>query len=342
MINSLSIATALFLVTAVVTAQDRQQIRIVGSPSLLQATETVSRLFAANWNFPYPTLEANGTGEGFSRFCEGVGYQYPDFNAASRRITEAEFKRCRKNGVSAITEIEFARDAVVLVSAGDSKVVNFTVAQLFAALAKEVEHEGGVVENTTNRWSEIDAALPDTEIHFIGPPPQSALAFGFFEQIMAAGCSVSASSDGLDEGRRHQLCRSVRGDDIFREGPKNPATTLKLIRDDPSAVGVMHFSFYEQYSDSLTAHQIDGVAPTAEAISSGRYPLIQPVYLYVKSRHVPSVPGMQQLLYEFTSERTVSPNGSLSSTGLVPLDDIGRNRARDRALSLQPLSLKTE
>jgi phosphate transport system substrate-binding protein len=54
---------------------------------------------------------------------------------------------------------------------------------------------------------------------------------------------------------------------------------------------------------------------------------------------VPSISGLQQLIYEFTSERAMSPNGYLADTGLVPLDDRGRNRARDHAISLQPLSL---
>jgi hypothetical protein len=46
------------------------------------------------------------------------------------------------------------------------------------------------------------------------------------------------------------------------------------------------------------------------------------------------VPGLQQLVYELTSERSLSPEGYLAEDGLVPLDEQGRNRARDRALAL--------
>jgi len=43
-----------------------------------------------------------------------------------------------------------------------------------------------------------------------------------------------------------------------------------------------------------------------------------------------------------TSERAISPAGYLAENddaGFVPLNDMGRNRARDMALSLMPLDL---
>ena len=58
--------------------------------------------------------------------------------------------------------------------------------------------------------------------------------------------------------------------------------------------------------------------------------------------HAHALPGLQGFLYEFTSERAISPDGYLvtNEVGFVPLDDIGRNRARDMALSLRPLALE--
>jgi phosphate transport system substrate-binding protein len=62
------------------------------------------------------------------------------------------------------------------------------------------------------------------------------------------------------------------------------------------------------------------------------------MYVYVKNRHIAEIPGLQELLYELTAEHTISPDGYLVSRGLVPLDDRGRNQARDMAISLQPVS----
>ena len=321
-------------------AAEREQISIVGSPSVLHATETITRHFTANWNHPAPTLEITGAGAGFGRFCAGVGREHPDIKTASRRITEAELATCGKNGVSAITEIEFARDALVLVSNVDSESLDLTVSDLYSALAREVEVNGKIVSNATKRWQEIDPSLPANEIRFIGPSAHSALMFTFLEKVMAAGCPQSPAVKALGEERRYRLCRDVRGADAFREASRtNPAHVLNSLKREPAAIGVMQFTLYEANADTLTVHRINGVAPTTENISTGRYPLVQPVYLYVKNRHVGSIPGLQRLIYEFASERAISDDGYLTTgTGLVPLDDIGRNRARDNAISLQPLS----
>jgi phosphate transport system substrate-binding protein len=342
MIKSLQLAIALLAFNAAGIAAERDQIRIVGSPSLLPATETVTRHFTANWPYPAPTLEITGTGVGFGRFCDGVGHEYADINAASRRITEAEFSVCNKNGVSDITEIEFARDALVLVSAKASPPLDLAVADLHSALSKEVEKHGELVPNETKHWQDVDSSLPRSEIRFIGPSSRSTLMFVFLEQIMAAGCPDSSTFRSLGKEQRYKSCRSVRGADAYQEGPKNPAHILDLLREQLTAVAVVRYSYFAQHLDSLTAHRMNGVAPTADTIGTGRYPFVTPLYLYVKNRHAHSIPGLQQLLYEFTSERAISPDGYLTMTGVVPLDDIGRNRARDNAFSMQPLSLQIE
>jgi phosphate transport system substrate-binding protein len=53
---------------------------------------------------------------------------------------------------------------------------------------------------------------------------------------------------------------------------------------------------------------------------------------------VESIKGLQYFLYAFTSERAISPDGYLAEKGFLPLDDRGRNRARDIALSLQTMA----
>ena len=88
----------------------------------------------------------------------------------------------------------------------------------------------------------------------------------------------------------------------------------------------------------LTVNTVEGIEPTAETISAGKYSLVRPMYIYVKNQHIPSVAGLQKLLYEFISEQAIGPEGYLDAQGLVPQDDIGRNRARDMALSLKPVA----
>jgi hypothetical protein len=51
--------------------------------------------------------------------------------------------------------------------------------------------------------------------------------------------------------------------------------------------------------------------------------------------------GLQDFLYELTNDHTIGPIGYLATEndlGFVPLDDRGRNHARDMALSLAPMT----
>jgi phosphate transport system substrate-binding protein len=102
----------------------------------------------------------------------------------------------------------------------------------------------------------------------------------------------------------------------------------------------MSLSRLHQYQDVVAANPIDGVAPTHENISMNRYPFSRPLYFYVKTKHVSAVKGLQQFLYEVTSERAIGPDGYLLEKGFFPLDDIGRNHARDRALSLKTIDME--
>jgi phosphate transport system substrate-binding protein len=80
-----------------------------------------------------------------------------------------------------------------------------------------------------------------------------------------------------------------------------------------------------------------GVLPAPDNIANGRYLFARPIYLYVKSKHVDAVKGLQKFLYEFTSEHVIGPEGYLVEKGFIPLDDRGRNTAHDSALSQAPI-----
>ena len=113
---------------------------------------------------------------------------------------------------------------------------------------------------------------------------------------------------------------------------------INWLHEHPDAFGIMPFLLYQENNDVNAANDINGVSPTAENITNGRYALARPIYLYVKTKHVDAVKGLQKLLYEFTSEHAIGPDGYLAEKGFIPLDDQGRNSARDAALSLAPIS----
>jgi phosphate transport system substrate-binding protein len=316
----------------------RDEIRVVGSPEVLPYVQRAAQNFTLVSEFAAPSLEVTGTGNGFKLFCDGIGFEYPDINAASRRITDSELAICRNNGVNNITEIVFGLDSVVLANSKATNQYNFTTAQLFRAVAAEVANHGQIVKNTSVTWHEIDSALPKIEIKLMGPPLASGTFDAFVELIMEAGCRDFSKIADLSQNRRVEVCRNVRKDDAFLMGIKNDGLMVKWLQEHPDAFGILPFLLWQENDDIIAANPINGISPTAENITNGQYELARPIYLYVKTKHVDAVEGLQKFLYEFTSEHAIGPDGYLAEKGFIPLDDQGRNSARDAALSLAPIS----
>ena len=115
------------------------------------------------------------------------------------------------------------------------------------------------------------------------------------------------------------------------------SAVLPWFSDNPKAFAIVPLNLLEQYPEYIRANTISGVTPDLVSISAGKYPLVRPIYLYIKHRQIEAIPGLQEFLYEFTSERSIGQEGCLVGTGFGYLDDQGRNRARDFALSLDQI-----
>ena len=93
--NCLLFAAMMLTFCATPTAVARDEIRVVGSPDVLSYVQRVAQNFSLISEFAVPSLEVTGAGTGFMLFFKGIGFEYPDMNAASRRITSAEFAICQ-------------------------------------------------------------------------------------------------------------------------------------------------------------------------------------------------------------------------------------------------------
>jgi phosphate transport system substrate-binding protein len=319
----------------------RDRIRIVGSQEVMPVIETVAQTFSVNAGKAAPVLETTGSGNGFRLFCEGIGFAYPDMIATPRPITAAELASCQKKGVVAISEIMIGHDAIAVVNSRAARQYNFTPATLFSALAASVETDGEIAKNPHLKWTDIDPSLPDEAIKVMGPPAASGLYDDFVYLIMERGCGEFSKISTLEATKRYDVCHSLRTDDGFTQGPRNETALLDWVVDNPAAFAIAGYSFLTQNQDLVAANAIENVIPTAESISSGAYPFTRPIYVYVKIKHVAAVEGLQDFLYELTSDHTIGPDGYLmakSQAGFFPLDDRGRNQARNMAISLAPLT----
>jgi phosphate transport system substrate-binding protein len=206
------LVAALLALAGTTTAMARDDIRMVGSALVLEFAQPAAKRFATQSGRPTPSVEITGSGVGFGMFCAGVGYEHPDLNASSRRITAAELAECRRNGVAEITEIEIGIEGLAVVSGKQGDDFALSRAQLFNALAREVEVDGALVENPHSSWRDIDAGLPDLPIRVMGPSPDSAALHGFLEMVMAGPCLEYPAFRALDEAERYRACRNLRRD----------------------------------------------------------------------------------------------------------------------------------
>lgn len=316
----------------------RESVRIVGSPVVLNFAEQVAKRYAQNWALPIPVMVPTGTGVGFGLFCAGVGFEHPDINAASRRMTAAELQTCKDNGVTGVTEIEIGLDAIVLVSSKNLDTMNLRTADLHRALARQVVVNNDITRNDSKNWSDIKPGLPSIPIEVMGPAGDSPITYSFLEKVMASTCEAIPQMAALDDDDRYRTCRSLRKDDAFHAGLKSEARVLEWLSENQNALAIVDFMMFQRNQDTLLAHNFDGKPPTTETMHQKQYPLTTSLFIYVKNQHIDAIPGMQKLLYEFTSERAISPDGYLADKGFVSVDEIARNRARDHAISLQPVS----
>jgi phosphate transport system substrate-binding protein len=335
--KSLALA-AVAVVTLAGTAEARDQIRIVGSSTVYPFTTTVAEQFGKTTNFKTPVIESTGTGGGFKLFCSGVGVGHPDMTNASRAIKKSEVENCAANGIKEITEVKVGYDGIVMANSKASPEMDVTEQHIFLALAKDIpDGKGGLKANDNMTWKDVDPSLPDVKIEVLGPPPTSGTRDAFAELALEGGCKTFDSIKAMkksDGDKYKAVCHSIREDGAYVEAGENDVLIVRKLEANPNAFGVFGFSFLDQNLDKVQGSKIDGVAPTFETISSGDYPLSRSLFFYVKKAHVGVIPGMQEFLAEFTSDKAWGDEGYLTDKGLIPMPEEERKKFRSDAANL--------
>ena len=299
-------------------AAAREQLHIVGSSTVYPFSTTVAEALAKQGVLRSPVVEATGTGGGLKLFCDGVGEGTPDIAGASRRIKQSEIDTCAQNGVAKITEIAIGHDGIVVANAKSGPDFAVTRAQLFLGLAKTVPQNGQLVANPYRSWNEIDPSLPAARIEVLGPPPTSGTRDAFVELVMDVGCEGFPEIAALAGDDKRAACQQVREDGAYIDAGENDNLIVQKLQANPAAFGIFGYSFLEQNADTLKAAQIEGVAPSYEAISADQYPVARELYIYVKDAHRTIIPGIDAFVRELLSERSMGAEGYLADKGLVP------------------------
>jgi len=328
-------------------ASSRDYISIVGSSTVYPFATVVAEQFGKTSSFKTPKIESTGSGGGLKLFCAGVGVEHPDITNASRRIKQSEIDRCAKNGVKEIVEVKIGYDGIVMANSKKAAPMKLTRKDIFLALAKDVPDPNGgekLVPNPYKTWKDVNSSLPAKSIEVLGPPPTSGTRDAFVELAMEGGAKKFAWIKAMkkkDKKKYKSIAHTVREDGAYVEAGENDNLIVQKLEANPNALGIFGFSFLDQNMDKIQGSFVDGVQPEFDAIADGQYPVSRPLFFYVKKAHVGVIPGIQEYLVEFTSDKAWGEEGYLTEKGMIPMPDEERAKFRSDIENLNVLmSLK--
>jgi phosphate transport system substrate-binding protein len=335
------------LLIAANVAQARDQIHIVGSSTVYPFSSYVAEELGATTQFKTPVVESTGSGGGMKLFCAGDGLDTPDFTNASRRMKETEFKNCVENGVTDITEIIVGYDGIALAQSKSTKPLKLTRKEILLAVAAEVPGKDGshLIPNPYHYWDEINPELPHRKITFYGPPTSSGTRDAFEELTMMSVAKKMAVYTDLHKSdkkknKKYEKYHQIRQDGVYVPSGENDNLIVRKLVKDAEALGIFGYSYLAENSDRIATATIDDVAPSPEAVSSGKYKLSRSLYFYIKKSHVGKIPGMQEYSALFTSEQMIGEDGSCTEIGLISLPENERKFYHQQARKLTNLKLE--
>jgi phosphate transport system permease protein len=89
------------------------------------------------------------------------------------------------------------------------------------------------------------------------------------------------------------------------------------VADSPYAIGFFGYAYYQQSADQLQVLEIEGVAPTAERVDSGEYPLARPLFMYTTQTILQEKPQVAA----FTNYYLTHVNEEIRDVGYFPVSE---------------------
>ncbi len=304
----------------------RDYVTAVGSSTVYPFATAVAEDFARSTGGKSPVIESTGTGAGMALFCQGVGFDYPDVEDASRRMKKSEYETCQKNGVTEIMEIQVGIDGIAFAEAKEGPGMELTPTDIYKALAANPFGK----PNTARTWKDVNPALPDMPILVYGPPSTSGTRDALKELILEAGCKTDPAMEALkksDKDTYEATCHDIREDGPYVDAGENDNLIVQKLSQNPKAIGIFGFSYLEENANVLSGVPLSGVKPTYETISSFAYPGARPLYIYVKKQHMAPVKDLKA--YVEAWPRAWGPDGILKKKGMViSPDDVRAKNAK--------------
>lgn len=254
------------------------------------------------------SVDGPGTGDGFALFCTGE----TDISDASRAIKDEEAAICEENGVSYV-ELQVAIDGLSIITSPENADVScLSFGDLYALLGPESQgfdawsDADALAGELGDGYGQIHAPYPDADLTVTAPGEESGTFDSFVELVIAE----IAEERGQDETTRPDY-QTAADDNVIIENIAGAAGSL----------GWVGFAFADESSDSVRSLEVDGgdgcVAPTAETIASGEYPIARPLFIYVNADEAAARPELTAFVNYYLSDAGIA---AVSEADYVALD----------------------
>ena len=321
-------------------AMARDYVSMAGSSTVSPFATIVAEAVGKRPGLKTPVVESGGSSVGKKGACEGIGTEFIDIGNASSRMKPSELERCAANNIE-VTEVKVGYDGIVLANIRSGINMDLTREQLGLALAAKVPSKVGseFVDNFYQKWSDIDASLPNFAIKVMGPPTTSGTRASFEEMVNEKGlCKSNEAAKAILKaaGAKAKTCRPIRTDGAYVEAGEQDNLIVQKLQEDDQAFGIFGFSYLDQNSDVVKGAKIGGVEPTFDAIADGDYPISRDLWFYIKKPHVGVVPGVQEYAREWTKHW--DEDGVLAEAGMIPMSEEEREQYADAIENLTTLT----
>jgi phosphate transport system substrate-binding protein len=327
----------------------RDRLWITGSTTMDVYTHTIAKSVASkNKKGQPPVVQSEGSTAGIQEFCKGIGVEYPDIVAASRRMRKREFEACLDRLVLDIIELKIGYSALVIVTnKANPTAFDVVPRTMFLALAAMVPGEEQLEPNAATTWFDVNPLAPKSPIRIYGPGASSGSRGVWDDLMMEGGCRhLPQVREIFGAKERVKLCTTTREGDYYVSVPEPYyENAVKRMTDDGQpSLAIVPYNYYEANSDTLELLTVEGITPSMETISSEKYHLANPLYYYVKRAHMRDsegfgvVRGLREFIGELMDDESIGPGGRLVELGLAPLPKEMRAEEQDDAIYLKRFS----
>lgn len=258
---------------------------------------------------PEYTIDSIGSGGGLERFCvEGAS----DIANSSRAIEQEEIQACTETWGSEPIEIRVGTDALSLViSSGNYFAQELSLEEIATAFS---------LTSPDATWADVNPEFPAHPIALFSPGADSGTFDYFFEVVWPDLYDADETSPVLES-----IAEIVGEDDNI---------TVRGVADDgctegdlssTCAIGYFGYAYYQENVDVLQAVAVDGIAPSAESVSDGSYPIARPLFMYTSTEAIAD----KVEVAEFIAYYLNNVNSLIGDVGYFPAPDVELRQAAD-------------